>query len=143
VVVTVQADGSVVRERHVLAVSRVHDLTVSLDGAAHEAEVHGAVSAALAGLDGCVRVTLEGEIGPSARVDARDLARLGDHLDGLVVRIGQLGVACDLDAIQAEPTVRGQFVRDAVEAIEDPDLRRRVVLTGLRALEGRADLEVA
>jgi DNA repair exonuclease SbcCD nuclease subunit len=143
VVATLQPDGSVVRERHVVAVSRVHDAVVSLDGAAHEDEVRDAVSSALTGLDGCVRVTLEGEVGPSTRVEVRDLARLGEHLDGLVVRVGQLGVAHDLDAIHAEQTVRGQFVRDAAEAIADPQLRRRVVHTGLRALEGRADLEVA
>ena len=44
--------------------------------------------------------------------------------------------------IEREATVRGHFVR-AAEAIEDPERRRRVVLTGLRALEGRRDLEVA
>jgi hypothetical protein len=139
----VQPDGSVLRERHTVAVSRVHDLTVSLNGATHEDEVRSAVTAAFAGLDGCVRVNLEGEVGPAARVDVRDLARLGEHLDGLVVRVGQLGTAYDLDVIRAEQTVRGQFVRDATETIEDPELRRRVVLTGLRALEGRTDLEVA
>jgi hypothetical protein len=52
-------------------------------------------------------------------------------------------VTYDLEAIHAEQTVRGQFARDAAETIEDPELRRRVVLTGLRALEGRTDLEVA
>jgi hypothetical protein len=30
-----------------------------------------------------------------------------------------------------------------MEEIVDPELRRRVILTGLRALEGRGDLEVA
>jgi hypothetical protein len=60
-----------------------------------------------------------------------------------VVRDGQLSVTYDLEAIHAEQTVRGQFARDAAETIEDPELRRRVVLTGLRALEGRTDLEVA
>ena len=49
----------------------------------------------------------------------------------------------DLDTILAEPTVRGQFVRDAIAGIEDEDLRRRVIVTGLRALDGRSDLEVA
>jgi hypothetical protein len=39
--------------------------------------------------------------------------------------------------------VRGQFVRDALTEIPDEEQRRKVVLTGLRALEGRADLEVA
>ncbi len=142
-IATVGADGSVSRERRSVAVSQVHDLTVALDGAAHEDDVRAAVTAAIGGLAGCVRVTLVGELGPAASVDLRDLSRLGEHLDGLVVRAGQLNVGYDLDAIRAEQTVRGEFVRDALEAIEDVELRRRVLLTGLRALEGRADLEVA
>lgn len=143
VLATIEADGSVVRERRGVAVSVVHDLTVSVDGAAHEDDVRGAVSAALAGLTGCARVTLEGEIGPAARVDVRELQRMGAHLQGLVVRTGQLNVAHDLDAILAEQTVRGQFAREATETIADPEERRRVLFTGLRALEGRDDLEVA
>jgi DNA repair exonuclease SbcCD nuclease subunit len=143
VIATIGPDGSVTRERRSVAVSRVHDVTVSLDNAAHEDDVRDAVTAALAGLDGCVRVTLEGEVGPAVRVDPREIGRLAEHLDGLVVRVGQLSVAYDLEAIRAEQTVRGQFARDAAETIEDPEQRRRVLLTGLRALEGRADLEVA
>ncbi len=143
VLATIRADGSVSRERRSVAVSRVHDVTVSLDGSAHEDDVREAVAGAVAGLDGCVRVTLEGEVGPAVRVDTRELGRLGEHLEGLVVRVGQLSVGYDLEAIHAEQTVRGQFARDAAQAIEDPELRRRVLLTGLRALEGRTDLEVA
>jgi DNA repair exonuclease SbcCD nuclease subunit len=143
VIATVDADGSVTRERRSVAVSQVHDVTVAVDGAAHEEDVRAAVSSAIGGLAGCVRVTLVGELGPAASVDVRDLTRLGEHLDGLVVRAGQLSVGYDLDAIRGEQTVRGEFVRDALAAIEDEELRRRVLLTGLRALEGRADLEVA
>lgn len=143
VIASIGPDGSVARERRSVAVSRVHDVTVSLDGAAHEDDVRSAVVAAVADLDGCVRVTLEGELGPTTVVDLRDLQRSGEHLDGMVVRTGQLSVGYDLDAIRAEQTVRGQFARDALEGIDDPELRRRVLLTGLRALEGRADLEVA
>jgi hypothetical protein len=73
----------------------------------------------------------------------RELARLGPHLDGLMVRTGRLAVGYDLDSIGAESTIRGQFVRDAGEEVGDPELRRRVILTGLRALEGRTDLDVA
>jgi DNA repair exonuclease SbcCD nuclease subunit len=143
VIATVAADGTVARERRSVAVSHVHDVTVALDGAAHEDDVRTAVVDAVSGLTGCVRVTLEGEIGPSASVDVRDLARVGEHLDGLVIRTGQLSVGYDLEAIRGEQTVRGEFVRDALEAIDDVELQRRVLLTGLRALEGRADLEVA
>jgi DNA repair exonuclease SbcCD nuclease subunit len=143
VIASIGPDGTVSRERRPVAVSRVHDLTISLDGAAHEDDVRSAVANAITGLDGCARVTLEGEVGPAVRVDPRELQRLGEHLDGLVVRVGQLNVAFDLETIRAEQTVRGEFVRDASESIEDAELRRRVLLTGLRALEGRTDLEVA
>jgi exonuclease SbcD len=143
VIATVGADGSVARDRHSVAVSEVHDITVPLAGVEHEDDVRNAVANALEGLHGCVRVTLEGEVGPAVRVDSRELQRLGSHLDGLVVRTGQLGVAYDLERILAEETVRGEFARDAYASIHDEEERRRVLFTGLRALEGRADLEVA
>ena len=41
----------------------------------------------------------------------------------------------------AEPTVRGQFVRDVQGADLDEEERRRVLLVGLRALEGQAALD--
>jgi DNA repair exonuclease SbcCD nuclease subunit len=143
VLVTVAPDGSVTRDRRPVAVSHVHDVVVPLDGAAHAEDVRRLVAAALDGLDGFVRVTLEGELAPVVQLDLRELARLGPHLDGLVVRTGRLAVGYDLDSIGAESTIRGQFVRDAGEEVGDPELRRRVILTGLRALEGRADLDVA
>ena len=59
------------------------------------------------------------------------------------MRAGRIGLGYDLDAIAAETTVRGQFVRDALQELGDEETRRKIVLTGLRALEGRADLEVA
>lgn len=142
VIATMTPDGSFVRDRRLVAVSEVHDLTISLDGAAHSDEVAAAVSAALTDLGGCVRVTLEGEVAPSLELDAGDLARLGSHLDGLVIRVDELATGYDLRQIEQETTVRGQFVRSTAE-IEDVELRRRVTLTGLRALEGRRDLEVA
>ena len=49
----------------------------------------------------------------------------------------------DLEAIGAEVTIRGQFVRLAAAEMADPDQRRLVIVTGLRALDGRRDLEVA
>lgn len=142
VLVTVEDDGSVRRERRNVAVSAVHDVTVSLSGAAHGDDVRDAVAAAIGSLDGSVRVTLEGEVGPAVTVDLHGLHSLGDHLDGLVVVTGGLTRAHDLAALLDEPTIRGQFVRDA-QAIADGAFRQRVVTLGLRALDGHADLEVA
>lgn len=143
VLATVTPDGSIQRERRSVAVSIVHDVTLPLYGAAHADDVRDALEAAVAPLTGSVRVTLEGELPPSLQMDLRELSRLATHLDGLLVRAGRLTVGHDLEQIAAEPTVRGQFVRDALDGPLDAETRRRVILTGLRALEGRTDLEVA
>ena len=143
VIATVGDDGTVARERHDVSVSEVHDLEVNVDGATHSDEVGAAVRARLAPLAGCVRVTLSGELAPSVQLDPRELERIGGHLEGLVVRTGGVRIGYDLVGIGAESTVRGQFVRSAIEEIAEPELQRKVILTGLRALEGRGDLEVA
>lgn len=143
VIVSVQHDGSVERERRQVAVSKVADVTVSIDEARHATDVQEAVAVAIAGLSGCVRVTVDGELAPGVTLDLNELQRLGPHLDGLQVRAGRIGLGYELDTIAAETTVRGQFVRNALDQLEDGDLRRRIIVTGLRALEGRADLEVA
>jgi len=142
VLATLRPDGSVDRERRSVAVSEVHDLTVTLHGAGHAEEVAGAVAQALSGRAGFVRLTLDGEVTASLEIDLAGLRRIGEHLDGLVIRIGDLSTGYDVLEIQREASVRGHFARSTA-GIEDPDLRRRVLLTGLRALEGRRDLEVA
>jgi len=141
VLATVSEDGAVTRERRNVAVSEVHDIEVALDGCEHSDDVRARLEAALAGLAGSVRATLVGELGPRVEVDVRDLRTLGAHLDGFLLNPGKLRVGYDLEEIAAQPTVRGQFVRDAGE-LADEERRRRVMLTGLRALDGRRDLEV-
>ncbi|MGZ6256237.1 MAG: metallophosphoesterase family protein [Candidatus Limnocylindria bacterium] len=142
VLATIAEDGSVTRDRRTVAVSQVHDLTVALDGCHHLDDVRQRIAMAIAPLAGSVRVTLGGEIPADLPVDARALAQLGEHLDGFVVRTAGLLPSYDLEAIHAEATVRGEFARDTLK-ITDDDRRRRVLITGLRALEGRSDLEVA
>ena len=52
--------------------------------------------------------------------------------------------AYDIEALRRERTVRGQFVRDVLAAADlDDEQRRRVLVTGLRALDGRDDLDGA
>lgn len=135
--------GAVERLRRPVAVSEVHDVEVAVDGAEHSDDLVAVVRDRLAPLAGCVRVTLSGELSPMIQLDLGELERTGPHLDGLVVRAGRLSTGYDLDAIAAEATVRGQFVRLARARGDDAELQRRVILTGLRALEGRDDLEVA
>ncbi|MGB8021224.1 MAG: metallophosphoesterase [Candidatus Nanopelagicales bacterium] len=143
VIATVAADGSVDRTVHPVATTTVQDVTVHLRDASHADHVRQQVEAGIADLTGIVRVTVSGEVGPDVDIDLADLRGLGRHLDGLVTRLGSISVAYDLDRLAEEPTVRGQFVRDVRAAPGlDEDTRRRVLITGLRALSGRADLEV-
>ena len=142
VLASIADDGSVTRERRSVAVTPVHDLTVLLDGCHHLDDVRQRIAMAIAPLSGSVRVTLTGEVPAELPVDARSVASMGEHLDGFVVRTADLQPSYDLEAIHAEATVRGQFARDTL-SITDDERRRKVLITGLRALEGRADLEVA
>jgi hypothetical protein len=51
--------------------------------------------------------------------------------------------AYDLDFLGRQPTVAGEFIREVGRATDlAPDTRRRIIITGLRALDGRSDLEV-
>lgn len=142
VIATIGPDGSVARQHIRVAVSDVRDLTVDVTGAASRQEVRERVALALVGVDGTVRLTVGGEVAPEVEVTTGDLDALFDGLDGHVVRFVGLRPAYDLDTLAREATVRGQFVRDARAADLEPDLLRRVVVTGLRALDGRDDLEV-
>ena len=139
VLAEVAPDGSVARERYPVGRSRVHAVLVDITGARHSGDVREMVGTAVADLEGIVRVTLVGAVAPEVEIRLTDLRDVGAHLDALVPRLGDLSVAYDLEAVAGEPTVRGQFVRDV---LQDPSLdegtRQRVLVTGLRALDGRA-----
>lgn len=141
--VEVQGDGTIVRTRHQVRTSEVHDLEVDVGGSQSMSDVRNTVADALAGLNGCARVTLCGDVAPSVELDPRLLQAARQDLDALVVRSGDVRFAYDFDQLASEQTVRGQFVRDVREAADlSEEDRRRVLVTGLRALEGRRDLEV-
>jgi DNA repair protein SbcD/Mre11 len=143
VIADVHDGGELTRIRHAVARTEVSDLTVDVTGCASVQEVRTRTEQALEEVSGIVRVTVEGEVDPDVDVSRSSLEGVGTHLTALVLRLGRITVAYDLDAIAEESTVRGQFVNDVRAAGLDPDLERRVLVTGLRALEGRRDLEVA
>ena len=139
-------DASITRERHRVAVSTVADVTVDLTGVTHSGQVGDRVLQAVDEMTGVVRVTLAGEIGPDVDLRLQDVESLPvPHLDALVVRLGRVFPGYDLEQLKSEPTVRGRFVHDVLGSPElDEDQRRRVLVTGLRALAGRgSELEVA
>ena len=142
VLATVGSDGSVDRRRVRVATSEVHDILVDITGAATRQDVRDRVALALVGVDGTIRLTVTGEVGVDLELTPADLEPMVADLDAHVIRFQAVRPAYDLDALADEATVRGQFVRDARTAELDPDILRRVLATGLRALDGRSDLEV-
>ena len=143
VLVTVGADGSVSRQWYPVAESPMHDVVVDLDGATHAEAVQDRVDAALHGLTGVARVTVRGEVAREVTVDPKRLRRPA-RLSAWDIRVGDLRYAFDFAALAQEQTVRGQFVRDVQsDPSLDEDLRRQVLITGLRAFDGHDDLAVA
>ena len=142
VIATVATDGTVARERRSVRTTELCDVEVDLTGCASAHEARARVAAMLAGQTGAARITLTGELAADADLMPRDLEDAAPWLEALVVRAGAIRAAYDVDAIAQEATVRGQFVRDVRAAELPEDERRRVLITGLRALDGRADLDV-
>jgi DNA repair protein SbcD/Mre11 len=139
-----EADGGVTRQRLPVASTVVHDVDVVLDGPTTMQTVREQVAAAVAPLSGIVRGTVSGEVAPELDLQLADLPGVAPHLEALVPRLGALHVSYDFEAIARERTVRGQFVTDVLAAENlDEATRQRVLVTGLRALDGRAqELEV-
>ena len=142
VVATVVDDGVVVRDRRGVNVTQVHDLQVDITGSASQQDVRDRVRDALESLVGFARVTLSGE--PSADIDIRprELSSVDYGLDSVVVEIGDVNYAYNLELIREEQTVRGEFVREVSNREIPEGEKRRILVTGLRALDGRDELEV-
>jgi DNA repair exonuclease SbcCD nuclease subunit len=141
VVVSLGTDGRVERERHPVAAYTVHDLSVDVTGSTNQQDVRDRIAGTLAGLTGCARVQLRGDVGPDVALNHLSAELLQGGLDRLVLSLEGVRITYDFDAIKLEPTIRGQFVRDVLDAELEEGERQRVLVTGLRALDGRTDLE--
>lgn len=143
VVITIQQDGTVIRDRRQLAITELHEEVVDIAGCSNQQEVRERVASALQALRGIVRITLEGELGSDVDLRVEDLEEKPSDVEQLLIRLGDIEIGYDFQALATEPTVRGQFVKDVLanSALADEE-RRRILVTGLRALAGREDLEV-
>lgn len=142
VIVTVEGNGVVNRERRRVAVSQLHEITLDITGCSHQQDLRERVALQVRALEGLVRITLTGEVTPSLDPRVPGLDQAFPHLDGLQVRLGRVWAGHDLDHLREEQTVRGQFVRDVLAAGNlTEEQRQRVLLMGLRALAGQEDLE--
>ena len=142
-VTEIGAGGSVERDWRVVAVTQAHDLALDVSGCGSQREVLDRLAEIVSGRRGVARVTVRGELSGEIDLHEEDLrSALLETFDAVQVRAADLRSGYDIDAIRTEQTVRGQFVRDVLEAKLPEDEGRRVLTTGLRALEGRSDLEV-
>ena len=142
VVATISPDGTVQREWRPVARFPFHDVELDITGCMSRAEIRWRLKQALANLAGLARVTVSGEVPAELDFNIRDLAEIQHSLEGLLIRMGGIRPRFDVEAIAKETTVRGQFVRNVLAAVLDDEKRQRVLMTGLRALEGKRDLEV-
>lgn len=142
VVASIQGDGTVQRERASVGITQVHELSIDVTGSASQQDVRDRMQEALKGLSGFARVTLCGELSTDIDFRLRDLSDIDSGLDSALVEIGAVHVAYDLESISEEQTVRGEFVREVSEQELPEEEKRRILVTGLRALDGRDDLEV-
>lgn len=72
--------------------------------------------------------------------DLRDA--LARSFEAVQIDYSNLRTGYDVDAIKHERTVRGQFVRDVLAWDASMHERKRVLAAGLRAFDGRDDLDV-
>ena len=142
VVATVNPDGNIHREWVPVAVSEVHDIGVDITGCASQQDIRDEISRNIEGLKGYARVCLSGELSPSIDFRLGDLSSVESELDSLSVQVDDLYTGYNLELISKEETVRGEFVREVSAQDLPEDEMRRILTTGLRALDGRDDLEV-
>lgn len=141
VVATVHGDGSIEREWREVGTA-IHDLSLDVTGARSLQDVRQALANCVRGRKGVARVTAHGEVEPAVSLRVDDLRDVEHELDALIIRLDRVAVGYDIAAISGEATIRGEFVRDVLAADLPEDTQRRVLVTGLRALAGRDDLEV-
>lgn len=142
VIAEIGAEGPPRRRRLSVVQSAVHDIEVDLSECGHFQEVRDLVASRLGGLKGVVRLFLRGDLAPDVALDLQSLAQISEEIEQIVFRTEELRAGYDFDALAKEPTVRGRFVAKVLRDTElDAETTRRILVTGLRALDGRSDLE--
>ncbi len=142
VIVTVDANGGITRERRVVAKTLVQDVMVDVTGSVSNQDIRYRVSKRLSGVMGTVRLTVAGDVEPDVETNLEGLVDLAPQLDALVVRARNLRPGYDLERLKSELTIRGEFVREVSNADLPNELKQKVLVTGLRALDGRQDLDI-
>jgi len=143
VLATIRHDGSVERSRRRVAFTQLHEVEVDVTGCSTRQEIRDLVEGRITSLRGAARVLIQGELARDVDISESDLLGLTTGLDAYHVQFGRLEPTHDLVSLASEPTVRGRFVKDVLASDLPEAELRRVLAVGLRALQGRDDLEVA
>ena len=130
------------RHRSRVATIDVQEVELDVSGLTNQEHVRRAILDSVKDLQGFARVILKGEISDAVDIDWYSLQRLESPLDFLQVVRGDLFPLYDLNQLSEETTVRGEFVRRVKNAGLSADDELMVLVTGLRALDGRKDLEI-
>lgn len=141
-ILTVDSDSDVSIERHAVAVTSVSEIRIDVADCGDKQELLARVATKLAGLEGFARLVLYGDLDTSIDLQPGDVADLPNLLIAKPVVQLQCRPAYNLEKLAAPLTVTGQFIRDVEASPLLDDDKRRVLITGLRALDGRDDLEV-
>ena len=134
-------DGKIHRKRVDVSSIAFHDIHLDVSGAASTSEILARARDAVSQLHGVARVTVSGRLASAVDLKLDDIRAVPTELDALVVRTNNVVADYDFDALAEEQTVRGQFVRDVRNSDLAVDETQRVLVVGLRALDGRTDLE--
>jgi exonuclease SbcD len=143
VIITLAPDGTLKKEWRAVASTSVSDVLVDITGCASWIAVRERVRDTLKEQTGVLRVTLQGTLGAAVDLHIPDLhACVPASVDAATFHLGRIAPDYRLDEIAQEPTVRGRFVREVQHAGLPDAEARAILLMGLRALEGRDDLDV-
>ena len=142
IVATIGPEGRITRERRRVAVTEVHDLELDVTGLTSQQQILDQLDGNTSSLSGSARLTVKGELALTIDIHEGDLRGRLNRFGAVQIVFGDLRPTYDMESIRQEPTVRGQFVRDVLDSNLAEDEKHRVVLTGLRALDARTDLEV-
>ena len=142
VIATVGVDGKISCKRRRIAVTKTRDIPLDITGCTNRQDARDRLAAQVHDMTGFARLIVQGEWDPTMDLSASDLCESLDCFDAVQIRFGKIHTAYDIASLRKEQTVCGQFVRDVIDSGLPSDEERRVLMTGLRALGGREDLDV-
>lgn len=144
VIATVGPQGQVAREWHRVASTSVYAMDLDVTGCDSQQDLRDLLASRLRSLDGFVQVRMTGDLDPAIDLQSGALESAAPGVAALIVQTDGVRPTYHFDTIELESTVRGQFVRDVRGSANlSQDEQRRVLVTGMRALDGRVDLDVA